>query len=65
MKRLAAKASLQRAYQDQILTPIQLYHWAKDNIPGVNFFYCSTEEYERQKLFLECRFLQSKTIPGT
>lgn len=65
MKRLAAKASLQRPYTEQIMTPIQLYEWAKDNIPGINFCYYSTEEYERQKKFLEGRFQQSKTIPGT
>ena len=34
-----------------------------DNVPGVHFCYCSTEEYERQKIFLQTRFEQ--TIPGT
>ena len=34
-----------------------------DNVPGVHF--CSTEEYERQKIFLQTQFEQTRTIPGT
>ena len=43
----------------------QLYQWAVDNVPGVHFCYCSTEEYERQNIFLQTRFDQTRTIPGT
>ena len=53
VKRLAAKASLQRPYEDQIMTPFQLYEWA------------STEEYKREKTFLEDRFQKSRTVVGT
>ena len=53
VKRLAAKASLQRPYEDQIMMPFQLYEWASKNIPSVTFVYCTTEEYEREKSFLE------------
>ena len=28
VKHLAARASLQRSYQEQIMTPLQLYNWA-------------------------------------
>ena len=31
-------------------TLFQFYQWAVDNVPGVHFCYCSTEEYERQKI---------------
>ena len=67
VKRLAAKASLQRPYEDQIMimTPFQLYEWASKNIPSVTFMYCTTEEYEREKSFLEDRFQKSRTIAGT
>jgi hypothetical protein len=65
VKRLAAKASLQRPYEDQIMTPFQLYEWASKNIPSVTFVYCTTEEYEREKSFLEDRFQKSRTIAGT
>ena len=65
VKRLAARTSLQHPYEHQIMTPFQLYQWAVDNVPGVHFCYCSSEEYERQKIFLQTRFEQTKTIPGT
>lgn len=56
VKCLAARASLQKPYNQQIMTPIQLYQWAKDNIPATVFGYCSTEEYEVIKQELENRF---------
>lgn len=65
VKRLAARASLQRPYDQQIMTPRQLYEWAFDNIPTVKFQYCSNEEYLKEKAFLEKRFQKSQTIPGT
>ena len=37
-------------------TLFQFYQWAVDNVLGVHFCYCSTEEYERQKIFLQTRF---------
>ena len=37
-------------------TLFQFYQWAVDNVPGVHFCYCSTEEYERQKIFLQTWF---------
>ena len=46
VKRLAARASLQHPYEHQIITPFQLYQWAMENVPGVHFCYCSTEEAE-------------------
>ena len=65
VKRLAARASLQRPYNDQIMTPRQLFDWACTNIPVVHFGYCSTEDYQREQHNLERRFHQSRTIPGT
>ena len=65
VKRLAARASLQRPYDEQIMTPRQLFEWASDSIPAVSFEYCSTEDYKREQTHLEERFQQSRTIPGT
>ena len=65
VKRLAVRASLQRPYNDQIMTPCQLFDWACTNVPAVQFGYCSTEEYEREQHYLEHHFEQSCTIPGT
>lgn len=65
VKRLAARASLQRPYNDQIMTPRQLFDWATANIPAVHFEYCSKGDYEREYRSLEHRFQLSRTIPGT
>lgn len=65
VKRLAARASLQRTYNDQIMTPRQLYDWARDSIKTAYFGYCTNEDYKREEQFLEERFRQSRTIPGT
>ena len=65
VKRLAARASLQRPYNDQIMTPRQLFDWASTNVPAVHFGYCSTDDYQREQHNLEQRFNQSRTIPGT
>ena len=56
VKYLAARAILHHPYEHQIMTPIQLYHWAMDNVPGVHFCYCNNEEYERQKIILQTQF---------
>ena len=65
VKWLAARASLQRPTDDQIMTPFQLYKWASENIPAMTFNYCTTTEYDIEELFLEKQFEKSQTIPGT
>lgn len=65
VKRLAARASLQRPYDNQILTPRQLYEFGCAEIPTVNFYYATSKEYERESVFLSERFHSSKTIAGT
>ena len=65
IKRLAAKSSLQRAYNNQIMTPRQLYEFGKENIPGIHFVYSSEEEWSEEKTLLEERFKNACTIPGT
>ena len=65
MKRLAARASLQRPYDDQIMTPRQLYEWAQHDIPTVTFNYCTQEQYDEEKSLLEEIFELSRPIVGT
>ena len=65
VKRLAARASLQRPYNDQLMTPRQLFDWACANVPAVYFGYCSNEDYAKERSSLERRFQLSRTIPGT
>ena len=65
VKRLAAKASLQRPYRSQIMTPCQLFDWAIQSIKGVQFKYCTIDDYGQEEIFLEERLKISRTIPGT
>jgi len=45
VKRFAARASLQRPYSDQIMTPHQLFLFAK----AVNLYYATTQELNRKQ----------------
>ena len=65
VKCLAARASLQRAYHSQIMTPHQLFDWAIENIEKVHFKYCTSDDYRQEEIFLEERLKISRTIPGT
>lgn len=65
LKRLAAKDSLQRPLNDQILTPKQLYEWAVANISGMNFHYVTNEEYIQHSKLMNDRFETSKVLVGT
>ena len=65
VKRLAAKASLQRPYEDQILKPYQLYLWAKENIQGITFAYVDAAEVQQCAGFLQVRFAAAMTVQGT
>lgn len=65
VKRLAARASLQRPYDAQIMTPRQLYQWAKENIKTINFGFTTQQEHDREEELLKARFAGSRTIVGT
>lgn len=65
IKRIAARVSLQRPYEDQILTPKQLFDFAKSNVDGVTSFFVSTEDVATNDLFLQERFATSDTFKGT
>ena len=63
VKRSAARASLQKPYNDQIMTPRQLFEYSKENVAGVHFHYSTNvEEYNSEGTLLEARF---NTIVGT
>lgn len=65
VKRLAARASLQRPYENQILTPQQLFEWSVQNIKTVNFEFVKQEEYVETEKLLNDRFGRAVTIKGT
>ena len=65
LKRLAARASLQRPLEEQITTPQKLFDWATANIQNIHFQFSSIEQYQKHsRLLLERRGL-AKTISGT
>jgi hypothetical protein len=43
VKRLAAKASIQRPYKEQILTAFQLFTWCESNIKSAELFFFTGE----------------------
>jgi len=65
IKRMARKASLQRPYNDQILTPRELFLYAKENILGINFEYTTIKEYKESEDQLSSRFQDAKQLEGT
>ena len=65
VKRLAARASLQRPVNNQITTPRQLFEFAELEIKTVNFYYATINEYEAESKFLAGRFESTRTIAGT
>ena len=66
VKRLVSRASLQLT-TDAIDTADKMFHWCKENINGIKFFYASKAAVEVHcSLFqLEARYARSQTIPGT
>lgn len=65
LKRGAARASLQRPYDNQILTPIDLYNWAQIGVPNISTVFVSQEEILEMENSLKSRFSGIKTISGT
>lgn len=65
VKRLAAKASLQKLYSEQILTPVDLYNWCVLNIPSIQFFYTTVQDYSEEEELLKSRFSRALPIEGT
>lgn len=65
VKRLAARASLQRPYEKQIQTPQQLFEWAVENIAKIELAYSTQEDYVESECFLKNRFDQALAIKGT
>ena len=65
VKRLAARASLQRPYEDQIQTPMQLFEWAKESTKVFTSHMRQVKQYWKLEQKLVQRFQASKAIVGT
>ena len=65
VKRQAAKASLQRAYTDQITTPLQFFTFCQTHIQGVIFKFLTANDWSKEDAILQERLSKAKTIAGT
>ena len=65
VKRLAAKASLQRPVDNQIFKAEGMFQFCEKAINGIKFMYLAGAEITDVRQKLAERFLVAKTIPGT
>jgi len=65
VKRLVARASLQRETTGQILTSQQLFDWAVDHITGIKFFFAATDAVEENRSLQQKRFSTAQTVAGS
>lgn len=64
-KRLAARASLQRPVENQILNPFDLFNFCNQHVAGIKFLYVPQEKIEGIRMVQEERFKDGHTISGT
>ena len=65
VKRAAAKASLQRPMEEQILSAKTLFDYCDQELLGIDFFYLEKSRVEWTRTSLKDRLRFAKTIPGT
>jgi hypothetical protein len=65
IKRGTTKASLQRPFKDQIITPEQMFEFCKSYFKEIKFFFIRSSDVKEKEAFLETRFEKSLTITGT
>ncbi|CAF4874203.1 unnamed protein product [Rotaria socialis] len=66
VKHEAARTSLQRPYNDQIMTTYKLYYmFAKENIHGISFEYLTANDWQIESTALKERLSNARTIQGT
>lgn len=65
VKRLASRASIQRPYEDQMMTPHELFLWAERNITGITVFWVPDNAVQDRKAKLAGRFEKALSIKGT
>ena len=65
VKRITSRASLQRPFDHQILTAVDMFKFCNEEIKGIKFKFISKETMEVTRANLKTRFLNAKTVPGT
>ncbi|KAM4046376.1 LOW QUALITY PROTEIN: uncharacterized protein ACNLHF_009977 [Anomaloglossus baeobatrachus] len=64
-KRLAARASLQRPTENQILTLVDLFNFCNEQLHGIKFFFVPKEKIDEIRVVQEERVKDGHTIAGT
>ena len=64
VKRVTARASLQKTTSGHILTAEQMFKFCKEAIPSVNFVHITANEINTACSKLEHQYLITETIPG-
>lgn len=65
IKRMATKASLQRALDDQILSAKKLYDFLREDRTIINTVFCTQNEHNDMAEQLKNKYIKVKTISGT
>ena len=65
MKRFVKLESLRMPFENQMLTPWDMYEWADENIENINFFNVSTEDIASHTSINQNRLTTAETIDGT
>ena len=63
--RLVTKASLQRQYNDQILTSDSILNFCNENMHGIKFFNVPPEDVARSETELKVRLELTRTVKVT
>ena len=64
VKHLAARSILQQSINKQILTPLNLYDFCKENVLGITFIYVISDEVDTVKGNQKKRFCTGNTVTG-
>ena len=65
LKRLAARASLQRTKTEQILTPLDMFTFCQNEVVGITCMFLPSQNIEAVRYKMTERYASAKTIPGT
>lgn len=65
VKRLVAKASLEKVQGDFILTPQAMFNYCDTNIKGIIFKFVSDAEIQKREKSLRARYSNLNTVPHT
>ena len=65
IKRLTARESLQRVYQDRILTVEDMTKFCQEKVLGITTIFICTQVVQQRRDSMKERYQLAKTIPGT